>query len=67
MAFLENLPAPEEFYQYERLARELVAVHAAKPDFRGIVFAEQRIATHVLHHFISSTPRLASRFRPVVV
>jgi ERCC4-related helicase len=35
--------------------------------FRGIVFVQQRVTTHILKYFVSTTPALSAHFRPAVV
>eukprot|EP00899_Mesostigma_viride_P028450 jgi/Mesvir1/8790/Mv02698-RA.1 len=40
---------------------------ASSPEFRGVLFVQQRITTHVLDHFVRSDPDLSPLFRPAVI
>ena len=59
---------PTSFLRLDQLKDELVeAYDRSEDDFRGVLFVEQRITTHVLEFFVQSDRELSDRFRPNVL
>eukprot|EP00171_Calliarthron_tuberculosum_P007145 IDg7145t1 len=58
---------PQTFPRFERLKEQLLAKEKALNPFRGILFVQQRITTHILEHFVKSDVLLAERFTPTCV
>ena len=57
---------PIKFPQFEKLTCALSEQLAKRGDsFRGIVFVQQRVMTHILQYVISTDPQLGSRLSPV--
>lgn len=58
---------PSSFPRFERLCDVLEYKLDDLPTFRGIVFVEQRVMTHVIEHVISSSPALQDRLKTASV
>lgn len=60
--------APSIFPRFEHLKDMLLYQHddlaQRSKEFRGLLFVQQRVTTHILEHFISSDEELALLFRP---
>jgi endoribonuclease Dicer len=54
---------PNEYPRFEHLKETLAWKLDCTPDFRGILFVQQRVMTHILQHVISSDPELSGRLR----
>lgn len=63
-AFAASLP--KTFPQFEKLKCALAEHVASRGEsFRGIVFVQQRVTTHILYHVIASDPDLSAKLNPV--
>ena len=49
--------------KFDRLRRVMLEKEAASEYFRGIIFVQQRVTTHIISHFIHTDPQLRERFR----
>lgn len=58
---------PRSFSRFEHLCAVLASKIESVPDFRGIVFVEQRVMTHILEHVIAGCPTLSSRLQTACV
>lgn len=58
---------PKSFPRFERLKAVLLEKHAAIDGFRGLVFVQQRVTTHILAHVIASDRELSALFRPACI
>lgn len=58
---------PKSFPRLERLKAALLEKHKTVASFRGIIFVQQRVTTHILQHVIRSDPELGSLFQPVLI
>lgn len=63
--FWDNVP--QSFPRFERLKEQLLAKDESSDAFRGILFVQQRVTTHILEHFVLTDPELAARFSPTCV
>eukprot|EP00004_Rigifila_ramosa_P008511 TRINITY_DN19761_c0_g1_i1.p1 TRINITY_DN19761_c0_g1~~TRINITY_DN19761_c0_g1_i1.p1 ORF type:complete len:314 (-),score=72.79 TRINITY_DN19761_c0_g1_i1:82-1023(-) len=61
-AFWSTAKRTDQFLRFESLIDAIVHEHQTKPDFRGILFVDQRVATHILSFVLSKDERTASRF-----
>jgi hypothetical protein len=62
--FIASIPIA--FPQFESLKQTLAEKLAVRGDsFRGIVFVQQRVMTHILEHVIRTDPELQSALSPV--
>ena len=57
----------DSFGRFERFKQALLEHVAKKETFRGIVFVQQRVSTHVLEHYVSTEPELKGIFSPGVI
>ena len=57
--------APPTFPRFENLKAALLDELDRRADFRGLLFVQQRVTTHVLDHFVQNDPELSARLRPV--
>lgn len=58
---------PQTFPRFERLKHQLLAKHSSSDNFRGILFVQQRVMTHIVEYFVRSDPELSWRFSPTCV
>ena len=49
--------------KFDRLRRVMLEKDLALEYFRGIIFVQQRVTTHIISHFIQTDPQLRERFR----
>lgn len=68
--FWENVPL--SFPRLERLKSALLYQYETRVDkpgneFRGIVFVQQRVTTHIIEYFVRSDPELSVRLTPAVI
>jgi len=55
-------------HRFDRLKEELLAQAQERgADFRGIVFVQQRVTSHIVQYLIAEDPELAATFRSAVV
>lgn len=58
---------PTAFPRFERLKSALIAKVSAVDHFRGILFVQQRVTTHILEHFVRSDRELTARLKTACV
>lgn len=56
--------APAYFPRFEHLKDVLLYKHDELSSFRGLIFVQQRVMTHILEHVVRNDPELSSRFVP---
>lgn len=61
-SFLDE--APLTFPRLENLKVTLLSELESRQDFRGLLFVQQRVMTHILEHFVRSEPALCPSLRP---
>lgn len=54
--------APTDFRRLNNLRETLLAKFHEKNPFRGILFVQQRITTHILEHFVANDQQLSLQF-----
>ncbi|CAK0886814.1 unnamed protein product [Prorocentrum cordatum] len=55
---------PAEFPRFLHLKTALLREHGRTESFRGLLFVQQRVTTHVLEYFLQRDASLRERFRP---
>lgn len=58
---------PESFPRFERLKAALRQKNATVANFRGIIFVQQRVITHILQYVIESDAELRALFQPTCI
>jgi len=62
---------PNTFPRFEHLKDSLLYKHEqlanASKEFRGLLFVQQRVTTHILEYLIQTDPELATLFRPACI
>ena len=53
--------------KFDRLRRVMLEKDSALEYFRGIIFVQQRVTTHIISHFIQTDPQLRERFRSALL